>query len=307
MEETKPAVSRRGLLRRAGTVAAGVGVVGVATASPAQAAEGPINIDVENLGDATTTLTAGTGNRAALKLSNASTGAPLELDPVEFVDPGLVPPGSTYTDSWGDVHVTGTSGDVKFDNMLYSPTWATMVFPVPTFRLVDTRGGTSGQYDPNHGYGRYYLSNATYSGDRLMPKNGGAGVPDALINLQDFLLWADPVNTALQANITAANAAAAGFLSLYSGAFQGTSNLNYSPALYAIANFTQTPVDITRTVNVKIQAPVVLIVDVVGYVLADWISQMGPGGSAHGPSAARSGAPGTASTQRKREATPRRR
>lgn len=290
MEETKPAVNRRGLLRRAGAVAAGMGVAGVVTttaATPAQAAGVPIDIDADNFGEATTSLTAGTNTTATLKLANAATGAPLELEPVEFVSPSDVPVGTTYADSWGDVHVTGIGGgDVKFDNLLYSPTWASMVFPVSSFRLVDTRGGVYTEEHPTFGWGRTHIEGAIFSGDRLQPKNGDANTPDMVIDLSYFLDWANPVNTALQANITVAAASQGGYLALYSGAYRGTSSINYSQVQYAIANFTQTPIEENLRINVKTQWPVVVIVDVVGYVLSDWMTQFGANAALDASSAA---------------------
>jgi len=70
-EEIKPAVSRRGLLRRASTVAAGVGVVAAASAAPALAADGDaIQVGGTYTGGAKTSLTSGNSNTPVLKLAN---------------------------------------------------------------------------------------------------------------------------------------------------------------------------------------------------------------------------------------------
>ena len=71
-------VNRRRLLRRAGTVAAGVagaGVVSAVVSSPAQAATGDnFVLGTANTAGATTKLTAGDATQPALRLENAVAG-----------------------------------------------------------------------------------------------------------------------------------------------------------------------------------------------------------------------------------------
>jgi hypothetical protein len=198
-EENKPAVSRRRLLRRAGTVAAGVGVVGAASAvgaSPAQAADNdPMLVGHSHTGTSKTSLDSGNNTTPTFKLSNPNAaGVPLELKPVMLdenevspVVPMAVPSGSTYVDNWGDVHVIGKAGGTgtNLDLMSYSATWSAQPFPIAPLRLVDTRGDHSGNYNAAQGYGTFFVSNANFSqpvgpinpNRKLLPKNGDASTP----------------------------------------------------------------------------------------------------------------------------------
>src|SRR5262245_39659880 len=135
-EQENRKVNRRRLLRRAGTVVAGVagaGVVSSVVASPAQAATGPINIGVVNgdPGDNTTTLTHTDPNLPTMSLVNGNTDGPaLALSPVN-TSTGFItnngPVGSVIADDFGDFWGIGDpDGAGKYVNLMYSPTWASM-------------------------------------------------------------------------------------------------------------------------------------------------------------------------------------
>lgn len=282
MEENKPAVSRRGLLRRAGTVAAGVGAAGAATAafgSPAHAADNdPIVVGGEFTGS-TTTLTSNSATAAALKLGNTGNAASLELMPVTLnedesspVSPDSVPAGTTYVDTFGDVHVIGAGSGTSphYDLMLYSPTWASMPIPMPPARIVST-------YPGDAAWGRDLIvpGSATYdSSGRVIPKNGSG--PDLVIDLSTFIL-ATNFPAAIQGNLTIGSATRKGYASLWDeGSWPGSSSLNFVQSVWT-ENFTQTLIGSDQRIRLKLSAPGIFVFDVFGFVVADPYSQFGPG------------------------------
>jgi hypothetical protein len=284
-EEKKPAVSRRGLLRRAGTVAAGVGVAGAAgavAANPAQAADGDnLVIGQANTGTAKTTLTSGASDTPALKLANnAANGVPLELQPVNLdvngntpVNAATVPVGSTYVDRWGDVHTVGdaqVNAGAHYDLMLYSPTWAFMPFPVAPARIVSTYPGSPGGRD------LIVPGSANYDGaGRVLPKNSNS-VPDAIIDLSVFV---NGGMAAIQGNLSCGESLSDGWASLWDeGTWPGNSSINF-PKTTWIANFTQTLIGSDLRIRVKVSAPTIIVFDLSGFVVTDWMSQLNFGGT----------------------------
>lgn len=279
-EETKPAVSRRGLLRRTATVAAGVGVVGAASATPALAANGD-NITVGGTvsGTSKTSLTTGDGNNPALKLANASSsGAPLELAPVNFssgvspVSAAANPVGTTYVDRWGDVHVVGdaqVNAGPHYDLMLYSPSWATAVYPFDADRIVHTYQGS------NIGL----VSGATYDSiGRVIPKFSNS-VPDMWIDLSGGVDASSGV-AAVQLNLTIENALVqSGVTGPWAAmwgngdAWPGTSSISFQYGGHATSNFVQVPIGTDGKLRLKLYARAIVVIDVVGLVLSDAFAQ----------------------------------
>jgi hypothetical protein len=280
--ENRP-LDRRRLLRRAGTVAAGVagaGVVGAVAAAPAEAANGdPFILGNANTADATSTLTAGNAANPALRLENA-TGAPLSVRPLATTgnpaDPSTwvteppstqAPVGSVYADDFGDLHVIGQplGGALgpKYANMLYSPTWATMVAPITPIRWVDTRFANL----------RVHIVPGSANFDsafRVLPKNS-LTVPDMIIDLS--AIFAGGFG-AVQANLTVLLPVAQGFASLWdAGTWPGTSSINYVPSVPEIANFTQTVIAPDRTIRLKTNRAAQFILDIVGFVMTDPFAQ----------------------------------
>ncbi|WP_040390630.1 hypothetical protein [Catelliglobosispora koreensis] len=282
-EETKPSVSRRGLLRRATTVAAGVGVAGAATAAigtPASAADGANVVigSAANQGNSKTTLTGGSATAPALRLANNVDNAPsLELAPVDrttAVDASSLPAGTTFVDDYGNVNVVGqvNQSSTKFRTLSYSPAWGTMVIPVAPFRIADSRGThTNGTYNGSTGYGRSYVleGNDRFGANGVVLPRYNAGQADLTVNFAPFLNVPTSGFVAVQANITVTGHQADGWLAAYSGTFTGTSSLNFSPAVSAVANFTQTALSPQLTLTIRLNQTAVVIVDVVGFVMSD--------------------------------------
>lgn len=277
MEETTPAVSRRRLLRRAGTVAAGVGAAGLAStvaASPAQAVDVPVLLDQQNLGAGTTGIKGGTAASVAVTLGNDNGPALALKTHNQLINASNFPLGTVYTDDDGDILMVGRFDPANpesshFVNAAYSQNWAQMPIPVQSFRLVDTRGPNDGSYDPSFGFGRFFLSSATYDAQgRVNPKFGNASTPDMIIKLDSIFDFAGETFTAIQANLACASQVENGWAALYSGTFQGTASINYGPAQFAISNMTQTAVPSSRQINFKTQAKVVVVLDVIGYIVA---------------------------------------
>jgi hypothetical protein len=274
-------IRRRRLLRGAGTVvaaAAGVGAIG-AMANTAAAADGdPVTIGAANTGGPNSTrLTAGSAANPTLVLDNsASGGAPLALHPMTGAEwpSDSAPVGSVYADDWGDFYGIGQPGGVgsKYTNLLYSPTWATMVIPISPIRYLDTRVASLRQF--------VVPGSATFdSAGRVVPKNSNT-VPDLVLDLSPILLGG---RAAVQANFTALQPLAQGFASLWDqGPWPGTSSINYIPSVPEIANFTQTVVGSDMRIRLKTQRACQFIIDIVGVVVSDPFSQLNPsfGGSA---------------------------
>jgi hypothetical protein len=186
------------------------------------------------------------------------------------------------------VHVIGKQSGVgaNLDLMSYSATWSTQPFPVAAFRLVDTRGKNDGVYNSLYGFGTTFVSGANFSSPaggidnnrKMLPKNGSSLTPDMTISLSDFLLPGG--FAAIQANLAVAAATADGWAAVYSGEFLGTASINYGKAQFAIANFVQTVLNNDLTFYMKTQLPIIVILDLVGFIVSDPINQgLGVAGS----------------------------
>lgn len=262
-------VDRRRVLRRAGTLAAGVagaGVAGAVVATPAQAADGSqLVIGQANTGTATTKLTAGGAATPAVRLENTA-GSALSVLPT---DPTVsAPPGSIFVDRYGDVSAIGNT-DGKgatvspYVTYAYSPTWAMMPWPVRTVRWLDTRYSTK--------RGNIVAGSASYdSSGRVIPKNSTT-VPDMVINLSGFFKGGVG---AVQANLTVVYPTGLGWAALWdAGTFPSNSSINYVKGVN-VANFTQTLIGPDRYIRFKTSLPVAVILDIVGFVVADPFAQL---------------------------------
>jgi hypothetical protein len=261
-------VGRRRLLRRAGTVAAGAAgatVAGGLVASPAQAAvDDPILVGGTHTGGAsTTTLSSDSVTKPTLRLEN-SIGPALSIAPSASASSLEAPTGSVYLDSYGDFNVVGDEGGEKFLNPTYSPSWASMTVPVPTpIRWMDTRI-TSGR--------QHLRPGSTFdSSGRLMPTNSDT-TPDAILDLSPLF---EGGYGAVQVNLTVTRALNIGWVALWSdGNFPGHSNINYSSVTHALANFAQTRIGDDRAIRIKTNRPVAIIIDILGFVVADRFTQI---------------------------------
>jgi hypothetical protein len=286
-DETRT-VDRRRLLRRAGTVAAGAAgatVVGAIAAAPAQAAPGD-TLKLGTAGDLTNTsgaettkLTGGTDVKPTLRLENAA-GSALSVAPT---GPNVAAPaGSIFVDQYGDFSAIGTAGSpAPYVTYAYSSTWATMTIPIYPERYLVTLN-TAGR-------GHVVSNSATFdAAGRLVPRNVANGA-DLVLDLSMFLR-PNPGYAALQCNVTALNAEAPGWATIWSGDVAPLGGINYQTSA-AITNYVQTLVHpANATVSIKVNKKVALIVDVLGFVVTDSFAQLKTAGAP--PAAAR--AAGTA-------------
>jgi len=219
-EETQNNLARRRLLRRAGTVAAGVvgaGAVGAVVSAPAQAAPGDAVVEGDNTAFAPTTFS---GNDAAPLLTVENIGGPsLRLAPGNALA-GSEPQGSFSMDDGGTIFTIQAPGYVD----LVQTTWNTsQLVPIVPQRVLNTRTAEGRQYILNP-------SGNLDSGGRL---KAGATIH---LRLDYFVINA----VAMHANVTAATAAANGYLTIFpfGEARPGTSTLNYpaSSILGSLAN-----------------------------------------------------------------------
>ncbi|MGK5441190.1 hypothetical protein ACSNN7_05090 [Micromonospora sp. URMC 105] len=153
-QHEQDSIARRGLLRRAGTVAAGVagaGVVGAAGATPAQAAAGdPVVQGATNVVDAATTLR-NTGARAALRLQSVRTydegpGGRVQAEPALQLMPSgstlsnVAEAGSIGMDMQGNIWiVTGASGGGNDRHVVHTTANSNRIVPLVPQRVLDTR------------------------------------------------------------------------------------------------------------------------------------------------------------------------
>ncbi|MGN9803311.1 hypothetical protein [Micromonospora sp. L32] len=157
-QHEQDSIGRRGLLRRASTVAAGVagaGVVGVAGATPAQAAAGdPVVQGATNVVDAATTLR-NTGARATLRLQNVRTydsgpGGEVWAEPALQLMPSgttlsnLAEAGSIGMDVEGNIWIVTRSGNGSNDrHVVHTTANSNRIVPLVPQRVLDTRYASS--------------------------------------------------------------------------------------------------------------------------------------------------------------------
>ncbi|MBB5870340.1 hypothetical protein F4553_003719 [Allocatelliglobosispora scoriae] len=266
-EETTPELNRRRLLRRAGTVAAGLGAAGVVTAvnaAPAAAA-----------GSLGPTIITGTASETALVVTSPD-GPALRIAPSPNSSlTSAEDVGSVVVDKYGDVSTVGFADGVsgaKQVNMLYSPTWATMVVPMQSYRYFDSyftvaHGATPANPDF---VARLASGNVTSSPGNAIPVAGNN--PSLVIDLSEIFTLNYGV-MAVQANLTVVGAAA-GYAALWGEGddWPGNSSINYVKGV-GIANFTQTTIDYERLLRVKVTGTARVIIDIVGFVVSDYYSQ----------------------------------
>lgn len=309
-EENKPEVTRRRLLRRAGTLAAGAGVAGVASAalgSPAQAADGgPVVIGGNNTGTATTSLTAGNRTTVTLNLANAADGPSLTTKVVTTdvagnapFDPEEVAPGTVFADQFGDMHVVGEDEIGSFSNMMYSPTWAYMTVPWSPLKIVHTWDGFKGPGSglPTGLSGRHYLEGGRFdSFGRVEPLSKmDQPNPDLVINLRAFVP-VRPEYAAVQGVLIVENTLkragdpAAPFLGMWDeGPYPFSTTLSYHGGVEASSTFVQVPLGRDGKVRLKLSSPALVVFDIVGWVIKDPIVQLAEGPSVAGARARTNG------------------
>lgn len=258
-------VNRRRLLRGAGAAVAGAVGAGVAAslATPANAAVGdPVLAgDDTNAGASSTSITMADPNNAALVLNN-NEGPSLTFGPTDSLPNGsnVSAPGSVIGDQYGNVFtnqvfVDETGANSNFYTRVMTDGWATQVFPIDPVRVLDTR---------NASLRTRLIGGTRDSSGRLVA--GQTGVLDI----------SDQVNGAIgaQINITVVNAAAAGYVTVWSGAgttHPASSSINYA-ASAALSNFGQTVVGFVNDTQHDVfgiftsQTTHVLI-DLVGFIL----------------------------------------
>jgi hypothetical protein len=274
-EELEHQVGRRRLLRRAGVVVAGVagaGVAGAVAATPASADTGQSAVlGQANTANETTaiSLTGTVANpeaKAALRLTNAA-GPVLTADPVDFNTAVTTAPpaGSIFVDDFGDFWTVGDVGG-KFINSTYSPTWATMPFPVSPFRILDTRT-TAGRANVVAGSASYDTAGRVITHPTTLN-------PDLVLDFSSILV---PNYVAVQINLTVAIPVKPGWAAVWGeGDFPGTSSINFQTGI-AIANFTQS--ELTGVfqgstepfghLKLKASQNCAFIVDVLGFITPD--------------------------------------
>jgi hypothetical protein len=220
-KETSSAVNRRGLLRRAGAVAAGVGAAGVVAAvdaGPAHVAVGsPVlagnTVDAAN---ATTAITNDSPTKPTLALENKN-GPSLLLTPRAVTIPAGVPQGSFNATTFGELEYQALA-DTPAD--VYTSYTATQTWPIKPTRALDTR-------DP--GAGRELILNKGVLDGAGRIKGGST----LLLNLTGLVTdgWA-AIGT-----ITVVAPDAGGFLSVFAGGTPrpNTSVINFLPG-WVISN-----------------------------------------------------------------------
>ncbi|MFI7606843.1 hypothetical protein ACIBTV_17105 [Micromonospora sp. NPDC049366] len=217
-------VDRRQLLRRAGTVAAGVAgttVVGAAIASPAQADPGqPVLQGGNNLAGATSTSLTNTSTGPTLRLDNTSStaegdaslsGPPLQLVPRGDYLSDQSPVGSVGVDAYGNFQVVSVPGWVDY---LHTTGNSNRIVPITPQRVVDTRTAA----------GRSRIVNA--SGTTLDSSGRLRDGQTIHLDLSDFVFIGD----ALFGNLTVTSAVASGFVQIFPHGVarpQNFSSINY--------------------------------------------------------------------------------
>ncbi|PWU50655.1 hypothetical protein DLJ47_23495 [Micromonospora sp. S4605] len=190
-QQDEQTVDRRGLLRRAGTVAAGVagaGMVSAAAAGPAQAALGEPVVQgrTVNAGATVTGITS-SGAGATLELSNTrSPGTGLVSPALRLVPAGDdlatdAPLGSIGIDSGNNIRVaTSQFQGVTYSDFVHTSGNANRLVPIPPQRIIDTR-------DPAQ---RTRIINPTGNLDTSGRLIGGRTIH---IDLADFMYAADAI------------------------------------------------------------------------------------------------------------------
>lgn len=269
-EEQEHAVDRRRLLRRAGTVAAGVagaGVVGaVAAPGAAQAAPGDPVLQgrANNVGTADTTTIANSGGGSpTLALTNSGTdaegfaGPALRLTPSGAISPGA-PTGSLSVDEGGGLWQVVEFDAVRYQAAVYSNANANITVPlaVPQ-RVLDTRSAASRENVINKG--------ELDSAGRVKK---GATIH---VNLGSYVL----LGVGLLGNLTVVNPVAGGYVTVYPylAPRPNISSINFN-AGGVLSNFTATAIgwdpaneELLDVVSIFCQQSTHVLLDVVAFIV----------------------------------------
>jgi hypothetical protein len=237
-KDARTTINRRRLLRRVGTVAAGVGAAGVAgavVASPASAAQNdPVLAgDPVNAGSATTSITNNSPANPTLSLVNTGSptvGGQLQLAPTLN---DLMSSAGTVAAPVGTINAlnvgTAAAPDVDFEMvpapnrvaLMYSSWNSTVTWPVSIFRAMDTRGLGGMNGDGSTGTGRENILNpGVLRSDGKLP----AG-QTLLLNLTPFVQF----GYAALANVTVQTPESNGFITIWPAQLPRPtgSNINY--------------------------------------------------------------------------------
>ncbi len=270
-ENQDKTVNRRRLLRRAGTVAAGVAgttVVGAAVAAPAQAAAGdPVVQGAANAAGATTTALTSTGTGPTLRLANTSTTASngavlarpaLQLAPSgDFLHPDS-PGGSIGLDNYGNIQLVTEFGGDKYLDYVHTTGNSNQIVPITPQRVVDTRAAASRKRILNQSSTTLDSSGRLRDGQTIH------------INLSDFVYFGD----ALFGNLTVTTAVASGFVQIFP--FGTPRPANFSTINYltnqVVANSFMSGVgyrdeNATDVISVYAARTTHIIIDVVAFVV----------------------------------------
>ncbi|MGK5441189.1 hypothetical protein ACSNN7_05085 [Micromonospora sp. URMC 105] len=265
------AVGRRHLLRRAGTVAAGLAgtaAVGAAAAGPAQAAPGdPVLQGQVNEAGTATTLRGGSATSATLRLENSTI---TDDAGVEVASPALrLTPngesinsksemGSIAMDRSGTIWAVTGEGlppmEGNFVEYIRTETNSNQLVPVTPQRVIDTRtaAGRARIVNP--------VGNLDSSGRLLRGRT-------IQVNLDEFVYFGQ----AVYGNVTVTGALAAGFLQVYPSSAQrppAFSTINFQ-AGQTLSNFFLTGISpVIDHISVHAQQTTHVILDVVAFVVA---------------------------------------
>ncbi|MEH1164924.1 hypothetical protein V6V47_06025 [Micromonospora sp. CPCC 205539] len=212
-EKQDKTVDRRRLLRRAGTVAAGVAgttVVGAAVAAPAQAAPGdPVVQGATNAAGNSTTALTSTAASPTLRLANTSitnesdyalSGPALQLVPSGDFLNNDAPVGSVGVDQFGNYQVVSAQyeGQALID-YVHTTGNSNRIVPILPQRLVDTRSAAGRRLIVNPSSTTLDSSGRVRDGQTIH------------LDLRDWVFYGD----ALFGNLTVTTAVASGFVQIF--------------------------------------------------------------------------------------------
>lgn len=268
--EQDRSVDRRHLLRRAGTVAAGLAgtaAVGAAAAGPAQAAPGdPVLQGQANEAVTPTSLRGGSATSATLRLENPTI---TDMEGVQVASPSLrLTPtgesinwksevGSVAMDRYGTIWAVTGEGlppmEGNFVEYIKTNTNSSELKPVVPQRVIDTRTAA----------GRARIVNPAGNLDSAGRLMRGRTIH---VNLDDFVY----LGQAVYGNVTVTGALAAGFLQIFPHSAQrppAFSTINFQ-AGQTLSNFFLTGISpVIDYISVHAQQTTHVILDVVAFVV----------------------------------------
>ncbi|MEV1331719.1 hypothetical protein AB0J20_19340 [Micromonospora costi] len=294
-------VDRRRLLRRAGTVAAGVAgttVVGAAAAAPAQADPGqPVIQGASNLALGTTTALTSTAAGPTLRLANTNitdqngfdiSGPALHLVPSGDFLSDQAPVGSIGVDKDGNFQVISAPGWVDY---VHTTGNSNRIVPIAPQRLVDTRTAA----------GRARIVNPS---SQTLDSSGRLRDRQVIhLDLSDFVFVGD----ALFGNLTVTTAVASGFVQVYPHGITRPANfstINYS-ANQILSNSFMSGIGYNFDyISVYAHRTTHIIIDIVAFVLS--VGQVNPAilPFSASPSARSAESAGQSRAERAKQGTP---